>query len=194
MSDATERLAIIKKNYDGANDSEAADLASAKTPAQVTAFQANVAQARCAYYSAVEAMLSKSGADVENAYQNAVDAQNAIANARKKAAVISDLLGKLVNATDKATTLINKAHMLEEGRAILADMRNDEIKPNVVTYTMLLNKAHTLEEGRAILADMRNDESKPDVTTYTTLLNKAHTLTERRSHLPRRHAERRDQA
>jgi hypothetical protein len=73
-------------------------------------------------------------------------------------------------------------------------MRNDEIKPNVVTYSMLLNKAHTLEEGRAILADMRNDEIKPDVTSYTTLLNKAHTLTERRSHLTRRHAERRDQA
>jgi len=181
MSDVSERLAIIKNNYADANDNEAADLASAKTPAQVTAVQANVAQARCAYYSAVEAMLSKSGADVENAYQNAVDAQNAAADARKKAAVISDLLGKLVNATDKATTLLNKAHTLEEGRAILADMRNDEIKPDVVTYTTLINKASTLDEGRAILADMRNDEIKPDVITYSMLLNKAHTLEEGRA-------------
>ena len=45
--------------------------------------------------------------------------------------VKADLLGKLVNATDKATTLINKAHTQEEGRAILAKMRNDEIKPDV---------------------------------------------------------------
>jgi hypothetical protein len=36
-------------------------------------------------------------------------------------------------------------------------MRNDEIKPDVVTYSMLLNKAHTLDEDLAILADMRND-------------------------------------
>ena len=151
MSDASERLAIIKKNYDDASDNEAADLASAKTPAQVTAVQANVAQARYAYYSAVEAMLSKSGVDVENAYQDAVDAQNAITDARKKAAVITDLLGKLANATDKATTLLNKAHTLEEGRAILADMRNDEIKPDVTTYTTLLNKAHTLTERRSHL-------------------------------------------
>ena len=194
MSNANERLSIIKKNYDDASDNEAADLASAKTPAQVTAVQANVAQAKCAYYSAVEAMLSKSGADVENAYQNAVDAQNAIADARKKAAVITDLLGKLANATYKATTLLNKAHTLEEGRAILADMRNDEIKPDVVTYNTLRNKAHTLEEDRAILADMRNDEIKPNVVTYSMLLNKAHTLTERRSHLSRRHAQRRVQA
>jgi hypothetical protein len=41
-------------------------------------------------------------------------------------------------------------------------MRNDGIKPNVVTYTMLLNKAHTLEEGRAILADMHNDGITPN--------------------------------
>jgi hypothetical protein len=36
-------------------------------------------------------------------------------------------------------------------------MRNDEIKPDAVTYNTLLNKAHTLEEGRSIIADMRND-------------------------------------
>ncbi len=112
MSDATDRLAIIKKNYDDASDNEAADLASAKTPAQVAAIQANVAQARSAYYSAVEAMLSKSGTDVENAYKDAVDAQKAIADARIKAAAITDLLGKLTNATDKATTLLNKAKSL----------------------------------------------------------------------------------
>jgi hypothetical protein len=36
-------------------------------------------------------------------------------------------------------------------------MRNDEIKPDVVTYNTLLNNVHTLDEVRAILADMRND-------------------------------------
>lgn len=112
MSDASDRLAIIKKNYDDASDNEAVDLASAKTPAQVAAVQANVAQARSAYYSAVEAMLSKTGGDVESAYQDALNAQNAIALARKKATAIIDLLGKLTNATGKATTLLDKAKSL----------------------------------------------------------------------------------
>jgi hypothetical protein len=112
MSNADERLAVIKKNYDDAADNEATDLASAKTSAQVAAVQANVAQARSAYYSAVEAMLSKSGADVEAAYQDAVSAQAAIADARKQAAAIPDLLGKLSNATDKAKNLLDKAKSL----------------------------------------------------------------------------------
>lgn len=112
MSDASDRLAVIKKNYDDASDNEAADLACAKTPAEVAAIQANVAQARSAYYSAVEAMLSNSGSDIENAYQDAINAQDAIADARKMAAVIADLLVKLSNATDKATTLLNKAKSL----------------------------------------------------------------------------------
>ena len=112
MSDATDRLKIIEQNYDNASDNEADDLASATTPAQVAAIQANVAQAKSTYYSAVEAMLSKSGADIETAYQVAVDAQKAIADARAKAAAIGDLLEKLSNATDKATTLLNKAKTL----------------------------------------------------------------------------------
>jgi len=36
-------------------------------------------------------------------------------------------------------------------------MRNDDIKPDAVTYNMLLNKVHTLDECHAIIADMRND-------------------------------------
>lgn len=112
MSDASERLAIIKKNYDDASNNEATDLAKAKTPAQVAAVQANVAQARSAYYSAVEAMLSKNGTNVENAYQDAVNAQNAIAVARKKTTSIINLLVKLTNSTDKATTLLKKANGL----------------------------------------------------------------------------------
>ena len=112
MSDATDWLAIIKENYDNASDNEATDLANAKTPAEVAAVQANVAQARSAYYSAVAAMLSKSGADIENAYQDAKNAQDAITDARAKAAATADLLGKLSDATDKATSLFNKAKSL----------------------------------------------------------------------------------
>ncbi len=112
MSDASDRLAIIKKNYDDASNNEAADLASAKTPAQVAAVQANVAQARSAYYSAVEAMLSKSGEDVERAYQDAGDAQNAIALSRKKSNVIKYILVKLTNATGTATALLDKTRSL----------------------------------------------------------------------------------
>jgi Pentatricopeptide repeat domain len=49
-------------------------------------------------------------------------------------------------------------------------MRNDEIKPNVVTYNTLLNKVHTLDEDRAIIADMRNDGITSNGYTYTPLL------------------------
>jgi hypothetical protein len=109
MSDSTERLAVIKQNYDDASDNEADDLASAKSAADVAAIQANVAVARSTYYGAAAAMLSKSGPDVEAAYQDAIGAQKSVADARKKAAEIAELLGKLSNATNKATTLLNKA-------------------------------------------------------------------------------------
>ena len=68
-------------------------------------------------------------------------------------------------------TLLAKVHTLDEGRAILADMRNDDgVKPDLFTYTILLNKAHTLSEGRTILTDIRNDGFTPDAHTYSSLL------------------------
>ena len=113
MSNADERLAVIKQNYDDASDHEAADLANAKTQAQVAAIQANVAQARSAYYGAIKAMLAQTGADIESAYADAVMAQQAVADARKKAEAIAVLLGKLSDATSKATTLLNMAKALQ---------------------------------------------------------------------------------
>lgn len=112
MSNLSDRLAAIKQNYDDASDNEATDLASAKTAAEVAAVQANVANARSTYFSAVEAMLSKAGDDVEAAYQEALNSQKIIADARKKSAAIADFLGKLSDGTDKATTLLNKAKSL----------------------------------------------------------------------------------
>jgi hypothetical protein len=109
MSDATDRLAVIKKNYDDASNNEAMDISGAKSQEDIDAIQSNVERARVAYYGAVAEMLSNSGQDVEDAYNDAINAQKAIADARKKAASIAELIGKLANATDKATTLLNKA-------------------------------------------------------------------------------------
>src|ERR1017187_8278461 len=112
MSYSTELLATIKKNYDDASDNEASDLADAKSAADVAAIQANVAVARSTYYKAVVTLLSNSGHDVDVAYQNAINPQNSIADARKKSAGFEELLGKLSSATDKAATLLNKARFI----------------------------------------------------------------------------------
>lgn len=112
MSNADERLNLIKQNYDDASDNEAADLANAKTPIEVASIQANVANASVAYYSAIAMTLSQSDDGVETAYDDAVSAQKAISDARQQSAAIADLLEKFSDATDKATILLNKAKSL----------------------------------------------------------------------------------
>lgn len=112
MSTATDRLAIIKQNYDDASDNEATDLAHAKSPVEVASIRANVANASVAYYSAVASMLSQSGAGIETAYEDATHAIKTISEARVKAAAIAVLLGDLSDATNKATILLNKAKSL----------------------------------------------------------------------------------
>src|SRR5258708_8423841 len=109
MSTPQERLDALQSNYDEAINNEPTDLANAKSPQEVAAIQANVANARVAYFDAVAAMLSNSGDAVEQAYQAALGASADVEKARSDAEAVAKLIGKLGNATAKATDLLNKA-------------------------------------------------------------------------------------
>lgn len=109
MSTDNERLAVIQQNYNDALANEPDDLARAKTAAQVTAIQANVASARSAYYAAVAAALTKSGPDIEQAFADAKKALSGVRAARQSAAQIATLLTKLASATKAATHLLELA-------------------------------------------------------------------------------------
>ena len=109
MSTAAERLATVQENYDQAADNQAKDLAKAKDEVEVAAVQANVGAARLAYYKAEADELSKAGADVEQAQQEAKDALAAVKKARQDVEKLATLLGKLSKATEKAANLVEKA-------------------------------------------------------------------------------------
>lgn len=109
MSTKDERLSVIQENYNDALDNEPYDLARAETPAQVTAIQANVANARQTYYEAVAAILTKSGNAVEQAFQEAKNAQASVKNCRDQAEAIPTLIAKLQSATQSAANLLKAA-------------------------------------------------------------------------------------
>ena len=109
MSTAAERLAVIQNNYNSALTNEPHDLANAKTAEDVTAIQANLANARSAYYAAIAAQLTAGGANVETAYDAAVSAHAAVTKAREDAAALTSLLQKLIGATNTATDLLKLA-------------------------------------------------------------------------------------
>jgi predicted HAD superfamily Cof-like phosphohydrolase len=109
VSTAAERLAVIQNNYNSALTNEPHDLANAKTAEDVTAIQANLANARSAYYGAIAAQLTAGGANVETAYDAAVSAHGAVTKAREDAAALTSLLQKLIGATNTATDLLKLA-------------------------------------------------------------------------------------
>jgi hypothetical protein len=109
MSSAAERLAVIQDNYNNALSNEPHDLAKAQTAADVTAIQANLANARSAYYSAIAAQLTAGGADVENAFHAARAARDAVDEARAESAALATLLQTLTGATHAATSLLELA-------------------------------------------------------------------------------------
>lgn len=109
MSTAGERLETIKRNYDDAANNEPLDLAAAKTAADVTAIQANVASASAVYFAAIAADLSADGATVESAHEGAKDAQQTVANARAASEQIPQLIGKLASSTAAARKLLDAA-------------------------------------------------------------------------------------
>ena len=88
---------------------ETADLAKAQTSADVSAIQANVANAQLAYYTAEAAALTNNNADVEAAYTAASAALKEVKQTRANAAEIPTLLGALNGATGAATDLLELA-------------------------------------------------------------------------------------
>ena len=109
MSSASERLEVIQQNYMNALQNEPHDLAAAKTPADVTAVQANVAVARTNFFAAVAAELSSSDGAVETAFVAAKAALKSVKDARAESEAIAKLLGKLGAATKAASDLLNAA-------------------------------------------------------------------------------------
>jgi predicted HAD superfamily Cof-like phosphohydrolase len=109
LSTAAERLAVIQNNYNNALTNEPHDLANAKTAEDVTAIQANLANARSTYYAAIAAQLTTNGASVEAAFDAAAAAHAAVIKAREDSAALATLLQKLTGATNTATDLLKLA-------------------------------------------------------------------------------------
>jgi|SRR6185437_9964692 len=105
-STPNDRLSAIQSIYLDALNNESQDLAQATTPAQVTAVQANVANARAAYYAAAAAALANAGPEVEAAYAAAQTALMAVKQARADSANITTLLGYLDGATNAGSKLL----------------------------------------------------------------------------------------
>lgn len=68
-----------------------------------------------------------------------------------------------------------------EARAILTEMKENGIAPDVVSYNMLLNFAKSEGEARAILKEMADDGVTPDTASYSILLNFVKSEAEARS-------------
>jgi len=109
MTDKSDRVTELEKNYSQALINEPQDLSEATDTGMVTAIQINVATAGQAYWTAVKDALNKSGQAVEDAYQAARAANEAVARARANSERLPTLLGKLKTATDAATKLLNAA-------------------------------------------------------------------------------------
>ena len=109
MSSPDDRLSVIQGNYLDALKNEPQDLAQAGSPSQVTAIQANLGNAKNAYFTAIAAALTNNNDKVETAYTAAQQALAAVKQARTDAASIATVIQKLAGATDAATNLLNLA-------------------------------------------------------------------------------------
>lgn len=109
MSTSDQRFEEVKTNYINALLNERDDIARAATPSDVSAIQANAAQAGAIFYQTAADKLGSTDPLAEQAYQAAVAANKAVVAARQSAATIPQLLTKLADATDAATGLVKKA-------------------------------------------------------------------------------------
>lgn len=109
MSSPVERFAVVDHNYRQAKDNEAADLSRAQTEVEVAGIQANVANARLAYFEAVALILGAGGPGVEAAFTAARTAQATIKASREALELVPTLLGKLTNGTAAVQHLIAAA-------------------------------------------------------------------------------------
>ena len=109
MSTPADRLTAIQSTYLDALNNEPEDLSQAKTAADVAAVQANVANARSTYYSALAAALTNNAPSVEAALTSVQNALAAVKQARTDAAAIATLLNTMNGATSAATSLLKLA-------------------------------------------------------------------------------------
>ncbi|KAJ3706457.1 hypothetical protein LUZ61_010162 [Rhynchospora tenuis] len=62
---------------------------------------------------------------------------------------------------------------IEEAELLFQEMRDFEIKPNLVSYNCLIDvycKNHQLDKARKVFEEMREQEINPDVRSYTSLI------------------------
>ena len=70
-----------------------------------------------------------------------------------------------------STACMATAHIEAEARAILKEMTENGVTPDVVSYSTLLNFVNSEEEARAILKEMTENGVTPNVVSYNSLLN-----------------------
>ena len=70
---------------------------------------------------------------------------------------------------------MNLCKDFEQGKALITEMKIENLKPDVITYTTLMNLCKDFEQGKALITEMKIENLKPNVITYNTLLEKVET-------------------
>lgn len=109
MSDHDERFAQIEKTWFDARDNYEEDRAKAAILAEKKKVDRNHNKAFEAYTAALASALSRNATAVEVAYQELVDANKAVKEAREDLEAFPALLGKLTKATAASSDLVTKA-------------------------------------------------------------------------------------
>lgn len=109
MSNHDERFEQIKKTWFDARANHAADRAKASTPAEIEKVDRNHDKAYEAFMAALASALNKNAPAIEAVYQELVDANKAVKEAREDLEAFPALLGKLTKATAASSDLVTKA-------------------------------------------------------------------------------------
>jgi len=109
ISNGDDRLGVLRKNYQDADDNEGNDLSKATTKDLVRAIQRNWSDARDAYIGRLASELSATTQGADNAYRDAQTAVEAVKVARANSEQIADLIKKMQKATAAAELLVKAA-------------------------------------------------------------------------------------
>lgn len=72
------------------------------------------------------------------------------------------------------TTLIIKVSTLEDAKELLAKMKSNKIKPNIIIYNAIIKKVSNVMSGIQIVKnELTSEDIRPDIITFSTLLGKA---------------------
>jgi len=109
MSSREDRLGEAYRLYQDAWRNLTHDLAEALSPAQTDALMKNLRAAETAYLQAARQSLANTGPQVEAAFQQAKEANDAVVEARKQAQGIAARIRALTSATKKVAEFVRKA-------------------------------------------------------------------------------------